>query len=81
MDPGTEIPIEIGLFMMKGIRAQGSLGSPGIWDRAIKFVARAGIDLKMLSSKQYPLTEAAEAFEYTSNRDNDFVKVTLLTES
>lgn len=80
MDPGAEIPIEIGLFMMKGVRAQGSLGSPGIWDRAIKFIDRAGIDLKMLSSKQYPLTEAADAFDYTRDRNNDFVKVTLLTE-
>jgi len=80
MDPGTEIPVEIGKFMMKGIRAQGSLGSPGIWDRAIRFVARSGIDLKMLSSKQFPFVEAGEAFEYTRNRDNEFVKVTLLTE-
>jgi len=80
MDPGVEIPVEIGLFMMKGIRAQGSLGSPGIWDRAIKFIDRAGIDLKMLSSKQFPFTEAGRAFEYTGDRNNEFVKVTLLME-
>jgi len=80
MDPGTEIPIEIGKIMMKGIRAQGSLGSPGIWDRAIKFIDWSGIDLKMLSSKQFPFIQAAEAFEYTRDRDNEFVKVTLLME-
>jgi len=81
MDPGTEIPIEIGKFMMKGVRAQGSLGSPGIWDRAIKFIDRSRIDLSMLSSRQYPLTQAGEAFAYAEDRNNEFIKLTLLTET
>jgi L-iditol 2-dehydrogenase len=78
---GTEIPFEIGKIMMKGLRVQGLLGSAGIWGKAIKFIEQSKLDLKMLSTHTFPLTEAEAAFKFASNtRDNDFVKVTLLTE-
>ena len=80
-NPDEEIPFAPGKIMMLGVRAQGLLGSPGIWDRAIKLIEQNKIDLRPLSTYQFPLTEAAEAFELLKYNPKglDFVKVTLVT--
>ena len=76
---GVEIPVEIGKIQMWGLRAQGYLGSPGIWGRVITFIERGGIDLSPISTQQYPLARAHEAFEFARNiNDNELIKVTLL---
>ena len=78
-NPEEETPFAIGRLMMGGIRAQGLLGSPGIWDRAIKLIDQNKIDLRPLSTHQFPLSEAAAAFDMVKNpKSADFVKVTLI---
>ena len=78
---GKEIPVEIGRIQMSGIRVQGFLGSPKIWDRALNFIKQSKIQLSILSTHQYQLIDADAAFAFAQNvEENNMIKTTLLTE-
>ena len=76
---GDLIPIEFGKLQMRGIRAQGFLGSPRIWSRVIQFLEQNKLDLSPLATHSFSLEKVAEAYEFARNiRDNNFIKVTVL---
>ncbi len=75
---GQEISMEIGKIQMKGLKIQGFLGAPKIWHRAITFLEQSKIDIAMLSTHQFPLEKADEAFKFAKNiQDNKCIKVTI----
>jgi L-iditol 2-dehydrogenase len=76
---GQEIPFEIGKIQMGGIRAQGFLGSPGVWGRVIDFLRQTRLEITALSTHRFPLTKIEEAFAFARGVQNgELVKVTII---
>lgn len=71
----NDIPVELGKFQAKGIRAIGSNGSPGVWDRCIRFLAQTKTDLSPINTHTFKFSEAEKAFEFTKDPKNQTVKV------
>jgi L-iditol 2-dehydrogenase len=61
IDVGGVVPARLGLFQSKELQARGIIGSPGVWPRTLRFLARTGIDLSPLVTADFPLTEADRA--------------------
>jgi L-iditol 2-dehydrogenase len=76
---GKSIPVELGKIQIKGLIIRGCVGSPYVWDRALKFLEFSGIDLTAIQTHQFPLAEAEEAFRLASQRDK-CIKVVLLND-
>jgi L-iditol 2-dehydrogenase len=75
---GQDIPFEIGKIQMGGIRVQGFLGSPGVWGRVIDFLEQGHLNIRPLSTRQFPLAEIDSAFAFARDvRNNGLVKVTI----
>ncbi len=76
---GKMIPVELGKIQIKGLIIRGCVGSPYVWDRALKFLEFSGIDLTVIQTHQFPLAEAEEAFQVAAQRDK-CIKVVLLND-
>jgi len=61
IDVGSSAPAKLGLFQSKELQARGIIGSPGVWPRTLRFLARAGIDLSPLVTSTFPLAKADDA--------------------
>jgi len=61
IDVGGVVPARLGLLQSKQLQARGIIGSPGVWPRTLRFLARTGIDLTPLVTSSSPLTEADRA--------------------
>jgi len=61
IDVGSSAPAKLGLFQSKELQARGIIGSPGVWPRTLRFLARSGIDLSPLVTSTYPLAKADDA--------------------
>ncbi|MFF5291019.1 zinc-dependent alcohol dehydrogenase [Paractinoplanes globisporus] len=61
IDVGSSAPAKLGLFQSKELQARGIIGSPGVWPRTLRFLARGGIDLSPLVTSAYPLAKADDA--------------------
>ena len=72
-----EISVPLGKFQQKGIRAFGSNGSPNVWDRCIKFIDQAKLDLSPINTHTFKFVEIEKAFEFTKDPKNNAVKVIL----
>ena len=57
------IPAQFGLIQMKGLNVKGTVGSPYVWERAIKFIERAKPTLSPMVTHRIPLDQAVRAFE------------------
>lgn len=78
---GNEIPVELGKFQIKGITAKGFVGSPYVWDKVITFLAQSKLDISPISTHQFPLMKAEEAYRFARDiKTNELVKVTLVAE-
>jgi len=73
---GRKVPVEIGKIQGKGLTLKGTIGSPGVWPAALKFMARAGLDLSPIQTHFFDLSQGVEAFELGKNPQN-CIKVTL----
>ena len=73
-----DIPVELGQFQAKGIRAMGSNGSPGVWDRCIKFLAQSKLDLSPVNTHTFPFDEIEKAFKFAKDPANQTMKVILV---
>jgi L-iditol 2-dehydrogenase len=79
IDVGSEVPAKLGLIQSKELRVQGTIGSPGVWPAALRFLARTGIDLSPIVTSTYGLSEATDALESARNtREN--IKVQMVNE-
>jgi len=70
-----DIPVELGKFQAKGIHAMGSNGSPGVWDRCIRFISQMNIDLSPINTHTFDFKDTAKAFEFAKDPKNQAVKV------
>ena len=73
---GRMIPAKLGNIQMRNLTLKGSIGSPGVWPAAIRFLGRAGVDLTPIQTHHFPLTDAVEAFELGKQADK-CIKITL----
>ena len=73
---GRMIPAKLGNIQMRNLTMKGSIGSPGVWPAAIRFLERTGLDLTPIQTHHFPLTDAVEAFELGSQPEK-CIKITL----
>ena len=76
---GKTIPVELGKIQIKGLLIRGCVGSPYVWDKALKFLEFTRMDLTPIQTHRFPLTEAEKAFQFASQRDK-CIKVVLLND-
>lgn len=58
---GSEASAPLGLIQSKGLSIVGTIGSPGVWPEAIRFLERTGIDLSPLVTERFPIDGAIDA--------------------
>jgi L-iditol 2-dehydrogenase len=80
IDVGGRASAPLGLVQSKELEVRGIIGSPGIWPRTLRFLARSGIDLTPAVTMSRPLAEAVAAVEAV-RADRSQVKVHLVSEA
>ena len=61
IDVGGRAPAALGLIQSKELQLRGIIGSPGVWPRTLRFLARTGLDLTPLVTASFPLAFADQA--------------------
>ncbi len=74
IDVGRSVPAELGLVQSRQLQLRGTIGSPGVWPRTLRFLARTGLDLSAMVTRRVPLAEAPTAYE-AARRTDENVKV------
>jgi L-iditol 2-dehydrogenase len=74
---GRTIPVVLGNIQIKNLTVRGSIGSPGVWPAAIRFLERTGLDLSPIQTHEFPLAEAVEAFEFGKDPRRS-IKITIM---
>lgn len=64
------IQAPLNMVQAKNLRIQGVTGSPDVWPAALRFIARAGIDLSSLVSEHFSFDQAGDAFAAAENPEN-----------
>ena len=77
---GRKVPVELGKIQSKSLTIKGTIGSPGVWPAALRFLARTKLDLSPIQTHFFDLTKGIEAFEFGKN-PNECIKVTLTNEA
>jgi L-iditol 2-dehydrogenase len=73
---GRRIASSLGKIQMRNLTVRGSIGSPGVWPAAIRFLERTRLDLSPLQTHAFALADGVAAFELGSQADK-CIKVTL----
>ena len=76
---GRKVPVELGKIQGKGLSIKGTIGSPGVWPAALRFLARTKLDLSPIQTHSFDLSEGIKAFEFGKN-SSACIKVTLTNE-
>lgn len=74
---GRRIDANLGQIQMKNLPVRGSIGSPGVWPAAIRFLERTKLDLSPIQTHRFTLKDSVAAFELGAQADK-CIKVTLL---
>jgi L-iditol 2-dehydrogenase len=74
---GRSIPVVLGNIQIKNLTVRGSIGSPGVWPAAIRFLERTGLDLSPIQTHEFPLAKAVEAFEFGKDPKKS-IKITIM---
>jgi threonine dehydrogenase-like Zn-dependent dehydrogenase len=77
---GRKVPVELGKIQSKSLTIKGTIGSPGVWPAAMRFLARTKLDLSPIQTHFFDLTKGIEAFEFGKN-PKECIKVTLTNEA
>jgi threonine dehydrogenase-like Zn-dependent dehydrogenase len=77
---GRKVPVELGKIQGKSLTIKGTIGSPGVWPAAMRFLARTKLDLSPIQTHFFDLTKGIEAFEFGKN-PKECIKVTLTNEA
>jgi len=77
---GRKIPVELGKIQSKSLTIKGTIGSPGVWPAALRFLARTKLDLSPIQTHFFDLTKGVDAFEFGKN-PKECIKVTLTNET
>ena len=75
---GNIIPVELGKIQSKGLNIKGIVGSPYVWDKALKLLAQSKVDITKIQTHKFPLEQAEEAFKIGRDREKT-VKTVLLS--
>ncbi|WP_181958346.1 hypothetical protein [Nonomuraea deserti] len=62
------------LIQSKQLQIRGTIGSPGVWQETLRFLARTGLDLTPMITDRFPLERAPEAYDAARRTDKN-VKV------
>jgi L-iditol 2-dehydrogenase len=73
---GRKVPVELGKIQSKSLTIKGTIGSPGVWPAALRFLARTKLDLSPIQTHFFDLADGVEAFEFGKN-PSSCIKVTL----
>ena len=63
IDVGQEAPAKLGLIQSKELRITGSIGSPGVWQETLRFLAGSGLDLTPLVTDRFNVDQALAALD------------------
>ncbi|MFC9790349.1 zinc-binding dehydrogenase [Rhodococcus sp. NPDC127528] len=63
IDVGKSAPAKLGLIQSKELQIRGAIGSPGVWPATLRFIAKSGLDLSQLVTKQFPIDSALAALD------------------
>ena len=74
IDVGRSATAKLGLIQSKQLQIRGTIGSPGVWQDTLRFLARSGLDLTPMITNRFPLARAPEAYA-ASRRTDQNVKV------
>ena len=77
---GRKIPVELGKIQGKSLTIKGTIGSPGVWPAAMRFLSRTKLDLSPIQTHFFDLAKGIEAFEFGKN-PKECIKVTLTNEA
>lgn len=72
------VPINTDALVVGDQTVIGSLGSPGVWPKALALLAEGRVRPSLLISHQYPLERTAEAFRMACLNPNDVGKVIVM---
>jgi len=72
-----DVTVQLGKIMIKALTIKGTVGSPYVWEKALKFMANTNIDLTQIHTHEFQLAEAERAFEIAKDREKA-IKVVLL---
>ena len=73
---GRKVPVELGKIQSKSLTIKGTIGSPGVWPAALRFLAQTKVDLSPIQTHFFDLAKGVEAFEFGKN-PSACIKVTL----
>ncbi len=71
IDVGREASAQLGLIQSKELTITGSIGSPGVWEETIRFMANKQIDLSPLVTARFSVDEALGAVEAAQHPMNN----------
>jgi threonine dehydrogenase-like Zn-dependent dehydrogenase len=74
IDVGRSAPAKLGLIQSKQLQIRGTIGSPGVWQETLRFLARTGLDLTPMVTTRFPLEQAPDAYAAARRTDQN-VKV------
>jgi threonine dehydrogenase-like Zn-dependent dehydrogenase len=80
IDVGGTAAAPLGLLQSKELQVRGIIGSPGVWPRTLRFLARSGIDLSPIVTTTRQLADAEQAVAAVRT-DRSQVKVHLVSEA
>ncbi|MFC1938566.1 zinc-binding dehydrogenase [Chloroflexota bacterium] len=76
---GNVISAELGKIQSKGLNIRGTVGSPYVWEKALKFLAQSKVDITKIQTHKFPLEKAEEAFKIAKDREKA-IKAVLISE-
>jgi 2-desacetyl-2-hydroxyethyl bacteriochlorophyllide A dehydrogenase len=62
IDVGRTAEARLGLIQSKQLRVRGTIGSPGVWPRTLRFLASTGLDLSPMVTARFGLDQAPDAY-------------------
>ncbi|MFP5372766.1 MAG: alcohol dehydrogenase, partial [Actinomycetes bacterium] len=74
IDVGRSAEAKLGLIQSKQLQIRGTIGSPGVWQDTLRFLARTGLDLTPMITRRFPLDQAPDAYA-AARRTDENVKV------
>ncbi|MBY4209073.1 zinc-binding dehydrogenase [Rhodococcus fascians] len=63
IDVGRSAPAKLGLIQSKELDIRGAIGSPGVWPATLRFIARSGLDLGGLVTREIAADDAVTALD------------------
>jgi L-iditol 2-dehydrogenase len=76
---GRKIPVELGQIQGRELTVRGTIGSPGVWPAALRFLDRTGLDLSPIQTHFFPLADGVAAFDF-GKKTAECIKITMTNE-